>query len=348
MKKKLKTLASITLAIAASLTFGLMGRFSAEAKSNLKTSTPRASQLRCSTSAFLPLALCGKTYYILAANNVLYSITLGDPDDGFTNTYNRIGTITNVQGAVLGMDFRPADGKLYALANQGGSLYTINTSNASATLVSNLSPAIGSGGSNQVVFDFNPVVDAIRIISPNGQNFAVVKNAAGVFNTVAVQTPVFFSNPFDIWALTPPGLYTGAYTNNLNGATNTLFYGFEGNGGFYVTIADQTANGSSNTGGGKLRTIGIAAPAFGGAPFLGYNRLNGIDIVTDPQTGANYLVGAPNMRALVYFDPNQINLQTLPPDQIQYIFGNGRLLPSPVPGSPNEGYQQIVDLAVAP
>jgi hypothetical protein len=345
MRKKLKTLASITLAIAASLTFSLMGRFSADAKSNLNTSTRPASQLRCSTAAFLPLALCGKTYYILAADNVLYSITLGDPDDGFTNAYNRIGTITNVQGSVLGMDFRPADGKLYALANEGGSLYTINTSDASATLVSNLSPAIGSGGSNKVVFDFNPVVDAIRIISPNGQNFAVVKNAAGVFNTVVVQTSVFFSNPFDIWANTPPRLYTGAYTNNLNGATNTLFYGFEGNGGFYVTIADQTANGSSNTGGGKLRTIGIAA-STAGDQFLGFNSLNGIDIVTDPQTGANYLVGAVNFRRFVYFDPNQINLQNLPPDQIRYIYGS--TLGPGFPGTPENGFQPIVDLAVAP
>jgi Domain of unknown function (DUF4394) len=129
------------------------------------------------------------------------------------------------------------------LANEGGSLYTVNTSDASATLVSNLSPAIGSGGSNKIVFDFNPVADAIRLISPNGRNYAVVKDAAGVFNRVVVQTPVFFSNPFDVWANTDPRLAIGAYTNNLNGAANTLFYGVEGNGSFYVTIEDMNTSG---------------------------------------------------------------------------------------------------------
>jgi hypothetical protein len=342
MIKKLTTLTLATLAITILLTFGLMGKHSADAKSNLNSSTPPTSPSPSRSAQFpLPQALLGKTYYALAANNVLYSLTLGDPDDGFTNTYNRIGTITNVQGAVLGIDIRPADGKLYALANEGGSLYTINPADASATLVSNLSPAIGSGGSNKIVFDFNPVADAIRLISPNGQNYAVVKDAAGVFNTVVVQTPVFFSNPFDIWFNTPPGLYMGAYTNNLNGAPSTLFYGFEGNGGFFVTIEDRAPSGSSNTGGGRLRTIGSVFD--GGFQLLGFNRLNGIDIVTDPQTGANLLVGAVNFRRLIYFDPTQINLQ-IPPDVAQYIFTNG----VNVGFSDGNAFQTIIDLAVTP
>jgi hypothetical protein len=343
MIKKLTTLTLGTLAIAISLAFGLMGRHSADAKGNLSPSTLTASPAP-SPSAQLPVPqlLLGKTFYALAPNNVLYSLKLGDGADGETTlgstTFNRIGTITNVQGDVLGIDVRPADGKLYALANEGGSLYTINPADASATLVSNLSPAIGSGGSNKIVFDFNPVADAIRLISPNGRNYAVVKDAAGVFNTVVVQTPVFFSNVFDIWFNTPPLLAVGAYTNNLNGAGNTLFYGTEGNGGFYVTIEDLNAAGSSNTPGGRLRTIGFVTN------FINSLVVSNLDIVTDPQSGANLAVSVVNYRFLIFFDPNQINLQNLPPDQIQYIVPNG----INVNYSDGNDYQTIIDLAVAP
>lgn len=67
---------------------------------------------------------------------------------------------------LVGIDFRPANGVLYGLADQGG-VYTLDVVSAKATLVSRLNVAL-SGSSFGV--DFNPVVDRLRIVSDNGQN----------------------------------------------------------------------------------------------------------------------------------------------------------------------------------
>ena len=80
--------------------------------------------------------------------------------------------ITGLDGneRVLGIDFRPATGQLYALGSSS-QLYTINLSTAVATPVgAPLTPAL-EGTAFGV--DFNPVVDRLRIVSNTGQNLRV-------------------------------------------------------------------------------------------------------------------------------------------------------------------------------
>src|SRR5262245_4070292 len=84
-----------------------------------------------------------------------------------------VGPITNLSNDVtlVGIDFRPANGFLYALGNAGG-IYTINTKTAEATFrvqaTVNGAPLVLTGSSFGV--DFNPTVDLLRVVGDDGQN----------------------------------------------------------------------------------------------------------------------------------------------------------------------------------
>ena len=87
--------------------------------------------------------------------------------------------ITGLQAgeAVVGIDFRPATGGLYALGNTSR-LYTINVSTGVATGVGPVLSTLLNGSS--FGFDFNPTVDRIRVVSDNEQNIAINPNTAAV------------------------------------------------------------------------------------------------------------------------------------------------------------------------
>ena len=131
-----------------------------------------------------------------------------------------VGPITNLSGdsALVGIDFRPANGALYALGNQGG-IYTIDvlsgeaTFRAQATL--NGQPLTPTGTSFGV--DFNPTVDRLRVVGNTGQNLRI-----NVDTGVATQDA-------DLNAGAPPVTATGVagvgYTNNdADAGTGTTLF----------------------------------------------------------------------------------------------------------------------------
>jgi len=71
--------------------------------------------------------------------------------------------VTGLQSgeALLGIDFRPANGQLYGLGNTSR-LYTINPLTGMATFASALSTPLTGGSSYGV--DFNPVADRLRVV----------------------------------------------------------------------------------------------------------------------------------------------------------------------------------------
>jgi hypothetical protein len=81
-----------------------------------------------------------------------------------------------------------------------------------------------------------------------------------------------------------------------------------------VTIADKTATGSSNTGGGQLQTIGSFYDEQGNK--LNMSPTTDWDIYTD-RSGINYLVGQ-TTRLLFSIDLSQINTK-LPLGKTQKI-----------------------------
>ena len=89
-----------------------------------------------------------------------------------------VGAITGLTSdtAVIGIDYRVQNGRLYGVGDKGG-VYLINTRSAAATFVNKLSvPLVG----NSFGVDFNPAADRLRIVSDTGQNLRHNVNEGGV------------------------------------------------------------------------------------------------------------------------------------------------------------------------
>jgi hypothetical protein len=261
----------------------------------------------------------GTAIYALTTDNVIFMFRQGAP---------RTERITGIDGNLTGIDFRVSDGppgQLYGITDTG-KLYRISLGqNQLPVLISSIAPRFAAGF--QALADFNPVVapnaNALRLIGSNDQNFAVVDNG-GTLNATAVQTPVSYAAG-DLNVGVDPNLTAGAYDNNAVGATFTTFYAIDYDLDALVTIADRNATGSSNTAGGKLRTIGPLVDAQGRPINFAPNA--GMDVFT--QLGSN---GLPIINQAI-----AISGRTL------YCIGLGTLNPSLPPGT----RQNVLAVAVA-
>ncbi len=128
------------------------------------------------------------------------------------NTDQTVKAITGVQSGerIVGIDFRPATGQLYALGSTSR-LYTVNLSSGVATQVGSMQLSTMLSGTS-FGFDFNPTVDRIRVVSNTGQNLRLDPNTGLV---AAVDLPL---NPGT------PAISAAAYTNNFPGAITTTLY----------------------------------------------------------------------------------------------------------------------------
>jgi len=284
---KFATLAVIALALAASLTYGLMSGHPASAKSASSPSNISAAPVAISSAATAAaqVIMPRDVMYALDTDNTIFVLVPG------TTSFVRLFRVADAQvdGNLIGIDFRPADGnndRLYAETDTG-KIYTISLRAANlgaATLVSTMSPTFPSG--YQSLFDFNAVLNAIRLQGSDGLNYAVV-NSGGNLNATAVQTSLSY-NPNDVAKGVTPKVSAGSYNNNLDNATVTIFYALDYNRDTLLTIDPATAGGSSATGGGVLRTIGPLVTPTGGRVKL--SPTADIDIYT-LENGTNMLVG---------------------------------------------------------
>jgi hypothetical protein len=155
---------------------------------------------------------------------------VGLTDDGrlvsFTETKpwrtRDLGRITGLvmDGSVVGIDYRPATGDLYALGDQGG-VYTIGRG-ARATLRSRINVPL-QGTTFGV--DFNPAVDRLRVVSDTGQN---LRDNVDADNDTLTDTTLTSPGP-------PPSTFMGvagaAYTNNdADPDTGTTLYDIDAAG----------------------------------------------------------------------------------------------------------------------
>lgn len=142
--------------------------------------------------------------YAASSDNKLYRF---DPTNPTMNSVNFTGLLTSE--TVVGLDFRPANGTLFAITNQSR-LLTINTANGQVTAVgTGLTPAL-SGTS--IGFDFNPMVDRIRLVTNTGQNLRLHPDLGTVAGTDTTLSPGM------------PAVSGAAYTNNfVTTATTNLF-----------------------------------------------------------------------------------------------------------------------------
>lgn len=114
---------------------------------------------------------------------------------------------------VVGIDFRPVNGQLYALGSSSR-IYVLNTSSGAATAVGT-SPFTTLLTGTSFGFDFNPTVDRIRCVSNLGLNLRLHPE------TGAIAAVDLMLNPGT------PSITASAYTNNFAGATTTVLYNID-------------------------------------------------------------------------------------------------------------------------
>jgi hypothetical protein len=140
---------------------------------------------------------------------------------------------------ILGIDVRPADGMLYALAADG-SVYTIDAT-GKAMLKSKLEKM--PPGDSMATVDFNPVADRMRVIGSDGTNLRANVDDG----KVTVDGMLSFADG-DMHKGETPKIVAGAYTNSVKGAKETVLYDVD------ATIGALIKQSPPND--GKLTAVG--------------------------------------------------------------------------------------------
>ena len=125
---------------------------------------------------------------------------------------------------MVGIDFRPADGKLYALTSTAR-LYTVDANTGAATLKATLAadpadataPYAGLVGTTNSV-DFNPVADRLRVLSETGQSLRINVDTGATTTDGEVNR-----------AGTPATVVAAAYSNSFAGTTTTTLFDLDAN-----------------------------------------------------------------------------------------------------------------------
>ena len=128
---------------------------------------------------------------------------------------------------IVGIDVRPADGKLYGLSATG-QLVTIDHMTGKATAGSTLSEKVALGP--RPIVDFNPAADRLRVIGADGVSLRVnVENGA-----TTIDKPLNY-DATDTAKDKKPAVAAGAYTNSTKGAKSTeLFHVDSGTGALVI------------------------------------------------------------------------------------------------------------------
>lgn len=214
------------------------------------------------------LGACGAAHaelaYGVTSNQTLVSFDTGAPA-AIQSGMAISGLQNNEQ--IRGIDFRPANGVLYALGSFNN-LYTIDTGTGAASLV-------GSGvglplNGSSFGFDFNPVIDRIRVVSDAGTNY-VLNPDTGAGTQV---TSLFYAGG-DANAGMTPNVTSSAYTNSFAGTTTTQLYGIDTG----LDILVRQANSA-----GTLETVG----------FLGADIVDMAGFDISGTTGMAYAVSIEN------------------------------------------------------
>lgn len=165
----------------------------------------------------------------LTADNRLHAF-----DPAAPNTITATMPITGLTAGdtVLGIDFRPKDGMLYALSS-GGRLYTVDPASGAATLRATLEadptdtsmPYAGLTAPRYTV-DFNPVADRLRAIGSDGQNLRIAVETVTTGATTVTAGRTITDGAVNRVG-TPASVVASAYTNSFAGTTATALYNLD-------------------------------------------------------------------------------------------------------------------------
>ena len=271
-----------------------------------------------------PSPAAAETIVGLTTNNQVFFFDSATPGS--------IGALVPVTGllpgtSLVGIDFRPAvPGQLTGVGQTGttGAVYRIDPVTGAAVQVNTIPTLTGT----QFGVDFNPVPDALRIVSDANQNLRITLGGAGVVNTDGTL------NPGD------PNVVGAAYSNNVAGGINgqTTLYDIDSvldilvtQGG--VNFPPGVPPVSPNTGTlfpvGPLGVstsdlVGFDISAFSGTAFASLTTPLGAGLYTiNLTTGAATFVGAIDGSTLQVRD---IAVANVPLPATLALFGMGAVV----------------------
>ena len=166
-------------------------------------------------------------------------------------TVARTVTITGLPAGetLVGIDFRPRTGQLYAVST-ASRIYTLNTTTGAATAVGTAAFTPAANGTAFGV-DFNPVPDRIRFVSDAEQNLRLHPDTGGLAGT---DTTIAFATG-DANQAANPNLVGAAYSSNIAGTTTTTMYAIDSN--LDILVRQGSVGGAPvSPNSGQLFTIG--------------------------------------------------------------------------------------------
>jgi hypothetical protein len=209
----------------------------------------------------------------------------GSADLALFDTANPAGVtsrpITGLQTGtekVVGLDSRPATGQLFlitvptgAVANALVRSYTLDPATATATFVGSIPSTVPGAADAPTGADFNPVVDRLRVVNANNENFRINPNngaLAGDDTNLTYTAPA--TGPITAVAYDrnvapgPPG--TPAPPGTL-----TTLYGIDVGADRLVTIGGVGAENPGGPNGGTVRAEGTLGVAVDNASDAGFD-----------------------------------------------------------------------------
>jgi hypothetical protein len=177
---------------------------------------------------------------------------VGQPEGAQLDTITFPGGATDTD--LVGIDYRPRSNLLYGYA-AGGTLYALRPNPAPGITVATQvnDPAADPTTGTFFGMDFNPVPDAIRVVSDADENLRVSPDNGGLLGTDTALTPAS-----DVSA--------AAYTNSFQGAAASTLFGVDAASNSLVRQGGIDGTPSPNT--GELTTIGpLGVDTTGNAGF---------------------------------------------------------------------------------
>lgn len=237
--------------------------------------------LLSSCDATLPTlpAVQGRTVYGIDANNSL--LRFGSLNPGLVTNVLAISGL-QIGEIILGIDFRPNDGRLYAMSNFNR-IYVLDTLSGAAQSIGTTSFTPPLNGFSYG-FDFNPVPDRIRVHSDAEQDLRLNPLNGRL---AGVDSALTYGSGDTNFGFNPTIVGT-AYTNSLPGALATTLYAIDSgldvlvmlpspNNGIMSTIGSLGVNTSNAVGFDITGNDGIAYAALT-TPPNSYSSFYAVDL----------------------------------------------------------------------
>jgi outer membrane protein assembly factor BamB len=190
---------------------------------------------------------------------------------------------------LLGIDMRPADGRLYGVATDNR-VYAVDPATGAATAVSSLDQPLPAG--QPLVVDFNPAADRLRVMGADGTNYRVDVDTG----KVAVDGRLNHASGGGGGA--GVRVTAGAYTNSVPGQQrppSTALYNFDAASMAY-TVQSPPNDGTQvtrGTGAPAVQAFDIRSTAVGAdeGVALSGGMLHAVDLATGALSGGRAIEG---------------------------------------------------------